>query len=787
MRALDKKLFRDVWEIRGQALAIALVMASGIATFVMSLNTIGSLTDSQTSYYNRYRFAEVFANLKRAPDTLRARLAEIPGVAQVQTRIVVNVTLDVPDMEEPAIGRIISVPDFGEPRLNHVYLRQGRYLSPGRQGEVLVSEGFANAHQLELGDHVSAVINGKLQRLHIVGVALCPEYLISIAPGGLLPDDRRFGVFWMGHSELSAAFNMEGAFNDANLSLIRGANEADVIDQVDALLKPFGGVGAYGRKDQISHHYISDEILQLRTMSVVAPSIFLSVSAFLLNVVISRIVSTQREQIAALKAFGYSRWEIGLHYLKQTLLIVAVGAVLGILGGSWFGIQITALYAEFYRFPVFHFRLNPAVVVLSLLVSFAAATGATLLAVLRAVNLPPAEAMRPAPPTSYRPTILERLGVGRYFPQTTRMILRQLERRPAKSLLSCVGIAFAGAVIVLGAFMHDSVTYLMHFQFNIAQRQDLTVTFVEATSQDATYAMHHLPGVTAVESFRSVPTKIHFQHRSRRVGIMGLESDADMYRLIDYREREVAIPPEGLLLSNALANALEVQVGDRVTVEVLEGKRMTAELPVNGLVTEFSGMNAYMNLRSLQRFIQDGQTISGVFVGIDDHHVSNLYRELKQTPQVAGVGVRSSMLQSFWDTIAKNMMTMRAINLMFACIIAVGVVYNTARISLAERSREFATLRVIGFTRGEVSAILLGELVTLTLVAIPIGWFIGYLLASGMLNSMDTELYRFPLVISNKTFALSALVVLGATVASGLIVRRQIDHLDLVAVLKSKE
>jgi putative ABC transport system permease protein len=530
MRALDRKLLRDAWQLKGQGLAIALVMACGVATFVMSVSTMRSLEWTLNSYYEHYRFADVFAHLKRAPEALSVRIAEIPGVAQVQTRVVVDVSLDVPGLAEPAVGRLISVPDYEPPALNRLYLREGRMIEPGRTGEVVVSEGFAKEHKLRPGDSVQAVINGRRQRLQIVGMVLSPEYVYAIREGEILPDEKRFGVFWMARTELAPAFNMEGAFNDVALTLTPDAVEADVLLRLDALTEPYGGIGAFGRSDQMSNRYISNEIEELRGMAIFAPMIFLAVAAFLLNVVISRLIGTQREQIAALKAFGYSNWEVGWHYLKFVLMLSAVGVTLGTIIGAWLGRDMTVLYTRFFHFPSFQFHLGAGVVVAAAGISVVAAVLGTLNAVRRAVSLPPAEAMRPAPPATFRPTTVERLGLQGLLSPAARMILRQIERQPVKSGLSILGIAMAVAVMVLGSYMKDAIEYAMDSQFQFAQRQDLMVTLLEPSDKSTLYDFQHLPGVTMCEPFRASPVRLRHGYRSRRLALLGVEPDAVLNR-----------------------------------------------------------------------------------------------------------------------------------------------------------------------------------------------------------------------------------------------------------------
>ncbi|MFN7138413.1 MAG: ABC transporter permease [Limisphaerales bacterium] len=787
MSSLTRKLLRDLAHMRGQAIAIALVIASGVATFVMSLTTYTSLAQMQDAYYERYRFAHLFASLKRAPNALAERIAEIPGVRQVQTRVVINVVLDVPDMPEPAVGRIISIPEYPEPGLNDLHLRRGRYIEPGRPGEVLVNEAFAEAHGFVPGDRVRAIINQKLEDLVIVGVALSPEYIYQIRPGDVFPDDRRYGIFWMSDRQLAPAYNMEGAFNDVAIAVTPGASKQEIIRQLDNLIQPYGGLGAYTRDDQTSHRYVSNELVQLRAMAMIPPVIFLSVAAFLLNIALNRIISTQRDQIATLKAFGYSSREIGVHYLSFALVIACAGVVLGTLAGAWLGQGLTNMYSQFFRFPFYEYNPAPGVILLAAMIGLLAATVGVLGAVRRAVRLPPAEAMRPEPPANYRPTLVERFGLQRFFPQTARVVFRELERRPLRAVLSTLGIALAIAIVVLGSFSKDLVDYLTEFQFFAAQRQDFTVGLIEPTSRSAEYGLGNIRGVTHVEPFRSVPVRLRSEYRERLVSIMGLQQERDLFRVMDLNQQLVTLPEEGLVLSESLGRVLGIRVGDNITVEVLEGHRPIREIRVAALIRDFGGTTAYMDIYALNRFMREGHVISGAFLRVDPLYTLEFYDAVKETPRIASVSSQRAALASFEDIMAENMLRMRLFNMLFGSIIAFGVVYNTARITLSERSRELATLRVIGFTRAEISRMLLGEIAVLTLVAVPFGLLAGYGLSALAVAALQTETQQFPLVVSSATFAFAVSVTLVATVVSAFVVRRRLDHLDLIAVLKSRE
>jgi len=787
MKALNRKLLRDLFHLRGQMLAIILIVACGIAGMVTMMSAYDSLKLSQATYYDHYRFADVFAQLKRAPEAIAPQIEAIPGVQQVQTRVVMDVTLDIPGLLEPATGRLISIPEQRTPRLNDLHLRRGSYIASGRSDQVLISEAFADANQLQVGDRLGAVMNGRWEQLTIAGIALSPEYVYEIRGTDLFPDNQRFGILWMGRETLGTAFDMDGAFNDVSLSLMLGANEAAVIFRLDQILEPYGGLGAYGRYDQLSNRFLTDEITQLRVTAVFIPAIFLAIAAFLLHIVLVRIISTQRDQIAVLKAFGYGNGAIGLHYFQLVLLVLLLGDAVGLAIGLWFGSSVTQYYTNFFHFPLLRYQAGWGLILTSVLVSGGAAILGAFMAVRRAVRLPPAEAMRPEAPPQFRPTLLERWGLQRFFSPSLRIIVRNLERKPIQAGLSILGIALSVAILVLGRYFSDAMDYMIDVQFRQVQREDLTLVFNESRPARTRYALNHLPGVMQAEVFRSVPARLRFEHRSYRTGLQGIEPTGNLRQLLDRHLRSVNLPPNGLVLTTKLAEILGIQPGDLLTVDILEGDRPTRHIPLVGTVDELLGVSAYMDIHALNQLMREGQTISGAYLAVDNQAIDALYAQLKQTPAVASVAIRQATIDRFRQTIAGSLAVFTTVLVVFACIIAFGVVYNAARIALSERDRELATLRIIGFSRGEIAFILLGEQAFLTLVAIPVGCGLGFGLAALMVTSYDSELYRLPLVLSSATYAFAFGVIAIAALGSGYLIRRQLNRLDLIAVLKTRE
>lgn len=788
MATLDRKALRDVWSHRGQALAIATVIGSGVATLIMSLSTFDSLRTTRERFYEERRFADAFAALKRAPDAVARRLEALPGVLQVETRVLAPVNLEVPGFGEPITGHLISLPVRPRDGLDLPVVIRGRAVEPGRGDEVLLSDAFAQAHGLGPGDALVAIIDGRKERLRIAGIGIAPDYVLQMGPAAVFPDFERFAVLWMDRRALGAAHDMEGAFNRVSLRLAPGARLEEVLDRVDRVLAPYGGLDAHGRDDQQSHRYLSEEFKQLRRMAQIFPSIFLSVAAFLLNVVVGRLVQTQRDQIAALKAFGYSNLQVGLHYLKIVLLIAAAGGLLGVGLGGWMGSGLTDMYMRYYRFPEPRFAVQPALALVGVAISCAAAAAGTLFAVRRAVVLPPAEAMRPEPPARFRVSLLERLGLQRWLGPPTRMVVRNLARRPARTGLTVLGVALSCAILMVSSFFWDSMQHVIHVQFRVVQQDDVTVTFTEPTSWRAKHELASLPGVARAEAWRAAPVRLLAGHRSYRTAILGLEPGARLRRVLDEELRPVPLPDDGLVLTAHLARELlGVGPGDRVRVEVLEGAHQVREVPVTALVEEYIGVSGYMRLPALNRLLGEGPAISGAHLALEPGAEARVFAQLDRRPRVVGAQSRAAALSSFERTMAEQMLTFAFFNTILASSIALGVVYNAARIALAERGRELASLRVLGFTRQEIAWILLGELALLTAAAIPPGWVLGLGLCRLLAETWQIDLFRLPFAVEPRTFAFASTAVIVAAALSALLVRRQLDRLDLIAALKTPE
>jgi putative ABC transport system permease protein len=787
MRTLHLKVLRDARHLKGQMIAVAALVACGIASFIMLRSMHGYLRGSQESYYDGYGFADVFAHVVRAPAALERKLASVTGIDRVETRIVRDVMLDVPGLVEPATGRMVSLPQEGA-LLNRLHLRTGRLPEPGRRDQVVVSAAFARANSLRVGDSFGTMLNGRWQRMTIVGTAISPEFIYEISGmGPPFPDNRRFGAMWMDERALAAAFEMEGAFNDVLATIEPGASTRSVQLAFDDLLDPYGGTGAYDRSAHLSHQFVTGEIDETQVTASFFPGLFLLVTAFLLHTTMLRLVRMEREQIGLMKAFGLSRSTVATHYVELAMVPVAAGALLGTGLGIWLANAMAGLYARFYQFPETGFRLDPSVVWTALLIAVVTGGVGALAAARTVVRLAPAVAMAPPAPPRFRALRLESTRLGRSLRPTQQMIVRNLTRTPVRSASTTAGVAMGLGLLVALLSMFDSVDVIADLQFNHASREDVAVYFDATRSPAALSELSKLPGVLLVEPLRLAPALVSSLHRERRVAIEAMTSERELRQIVDASFRIHRIPVNGVLLGRSLARRLGVSAGDSVRIEITEGRRPVTTASVAGVVDELMGMSVYMEAGALYDVLQESGTVSGALLSVDALRHDDLYARLKQLPGVSSVLVKDVVLQGFNDTIEQSFRISLVATLVLGMGLVMAIVYNQTRVSLSERGRELASLRVLGFSRREVAGMLLGEQWILVLLATPLGLGLAWLLVVAVAIRFESELFRMPVVVLPETYGTGAGLVVLAAAISALLVRRRLDRIDLISVLKTRE
>lgn len=765
--------------LKAQGITIAMVVAAGIAVFVASRSAYDSLFSAREKFYSSSYFAQGFVSLKRAPESILQNLIDVPGIGTIRSRIVQEAVLDIPNETLPTSGRFVSLSQG----INVPHLRSGRL--PKGDNEVLLSEAFAIANKLSPGNRIVGILQGEKKILTVSGIALSPEYVYIFRGTNPLPDDKHFGILWMDRKGMENAFGMVGAFNDAVFTFAPGAQKTSVLKRIDQILEPYGGYGAYDRDKLPSHSFLRDEFKQLKTMAYSLPMIFLGVAAFLLHIVSTRIISKEREQIATLKALGYSNIEIALHYLKIISVISGLGSILGVLVGIWLGDAMRNLYSDYYRFPHLVFIFNPSLGLFGILIGILAGALGTTYSIFGVLKLDPAQAMRAPVPMSFRKNWIE--TYTKSLSTQTRMILRNLTRRPARTLIAILGISTSVMIMILGMFSRDAVNAMIEIQFDLLQRESITVSFLGPISKTAVDDLQKDPAVLSAEGYRMIPIRIRVGHLSKEMALQGIPDKAELRRLVGKKRNILTPPSSGIFLNSGVAEKMKIRTGSQIQMEILEGNRKKIAVRVDGLVEELLGQGAYMDLNSVNQLLGEGESVNLIALRTDAKEESALLSRLKDVPKISGVSTRAGSLKVFTDTMSRSTLATTVILFIFASVISIGVVYNTAMISLSERIFELGSLRILGFTREEVFKIIAGELGVEIIASLPIGCVLGYSLAYLLMTTVETEGFKIPLIISYRTYAVAILMTLGTSILSYFILYSKIKTMDLLSILKIRE
>lgn len=781
MKALNRKAFRDLLHMYGQTLAIALVIAMGVAALVMSQATLLSLQKTQEQLYSEQNFSDIWLTVKRAPKLTLERIKEISGVAEAEGRLMAGAKLSLADFDDPITALVQSLPK----QQNTLFIHSGRL--PDSADEVMVSNAFANAHGLLPEARIRLTVQGRAQWFTVSGIASSAEYLYQVKPGAMFPDFEHYAIVWMPEEALAAALDMEGAFNQVVLRLTAEADEHAVIRNLDSQLARYGSTGAMGRMDMTSHAILEGEFKSLAVMATLFPAIFLGVAAFLLNMVFKRLFSLQRDQIAIIKAFGYSTSQVALHYALIVVIITLLGNAIGIVCGIGLGHGLADIYQDNFNFPYLRFMLDWQVVAIGAVVSLAAALFGTIHAVYAAAREPVAVAMRPPAPQHFRKSLLEVIGLSRLLSPSTRMIWRQLQRHPLKAALTILAIAFATSIVMMTQFQKASVDRMIAVEFRLANRHDISASFIEDRPLNTLNQLRSIEGVEQVEGFRSLPVRIHHDNYHKLISLQGIPQHAQLRHVINKQLQPVSLPEFGLVLDDMLAEKLHVQVGDLVWVEVVERPQQRLQLPVVQLVPSYTGLSAYMSLSTLNRSLGDSDLINEALLTVESGQESAVLHALDNSPQILVAEERSAGLAQLQKMVDNNIKSFTRMILLMGVIVNFGILYNTVRMNLSEHSRELASLRVLGLHRSEIAYILYGELAIFVILAIPLGLVLGYGIAAVIVRKLDSDLYHLQMVMYSSAYTYTALVTIASTVLSAIAVYPRIHNLDLIEVLKTRE
>lgn len=790
MKGLHRKLFRDLKTLRTQALTIAVLVVGGISVLISSWSSYQSLERSKNEFYQHFHFADIFSEVVRAPELITRRISLLDGVEQVESRLIKEGLIDVPGQVEPALGRFISW--RGEHQaINLVYLRQGRMphesTQPSMVIEAVVHEAFAAAHHLKMGDTLKILVSGQRRTLIVSGVGLSPEYVYALSPIAPLPDDKHFGVFWMRQKDLESLMGMNGAFNSLQIKIAKTASVEELKRQIDQILQPYGNIQSYDRTRQVSHLFVEDEIRQQRVMAVVMPSIFMSVSMFILNIILSRLIALHRPQIATLKAIGYSAWSLATHYFQLVTLILWMGILPSILLGAWIGHWYAGLYRDFFRFPSIDFSLSLSSIGLGIVAGFVPGWLGAAGALVRVFSLQPAEALRPLSPPSFQRGLFEKLGIAKHLRPYSKMIVRSLLFRPLRLLFGVLGISISLAIIINGSFWTDVIDYMMDRQFQEMRREDLTVKLAQPQGLDVITELRSMQGVLMAEGERVVSVALSFGSLRKDIAILGWDPHAQLSRVLGQDGKSIQPIAGGVLLSRYFESEFGLRVGDLVSFKVLDGKQSKFSVPVAGFVDDLMGHQAYAEKNDIHRWLQEMPVHDTIQLKIDPAFAEKIYVNLKERPRVAGITIRRLLIQGFHETVGGMILSFTMILYFFALAIAGAVIYNSARISFSERGWELASMRILGFKVGATFELLFLDIGIQVMLSLVPGLLLGYWLSFLSTHFVQNDTFKFPLVVNLATYGSAVLLLMFAFLVSGIFLYRKVSGLDFSEALKARE
>ncbi|PKM76618.1 MAG: hypothetical protein CVU90_11745 [Firmicutes bacterium HGW-Firmicutes-15] len=792
MGILGKKLWRHIRHNKGQFLAVAAVVMVGIIAYIAMSSSYYNLSQSQENFYRENNFADYYFQVVKAPQEVMKQVEILPGVKRVTGRIQRDLPI-IKKSGERATARVVSYTLPMENELNNLSLVQGRMFADNQRGsdvEVLLDPKFASANNLVWGDRVTVVVEGKETFLNAVGSAISPEFIYTMKDSAdMLPDPQKFGIFMLESRQAQQVLNMPDQINQVLIEFSSGADQTQIIAAVKDILKPYGLLASYPRKDQLSHAVLQAELDSLRSVTLFLPLIFLGIAAAIQFVILRRMVKAQRSQIGVMKAMGYDNYRIMVHYASYALAVSILGAVLGTFLGLILAGSISQMYAQFFNLPGGMQGYNMKAIFYGFILSLSVGVAAGLTASRSVARIHPAEAMRPEPPQNSGKSLLEKLPLlWKELNPGWKMTLRNIGRNRGRFMLTLMGVVFAVALLIIAFFTNDAVDYIMQRYFYVGQTYDLSIRFNSLIQEKELLDINRMDGVQKVEGFLELPVKIHYQGKTQDEVLLAYPSDLSMKTMESGTGQPIQVPPDGILINQRTAAKLGVKEGDEVELETLLpiGPVHRDTVKIMGETRQLIGGGSYINLQRANRILQERNLVSGAMLKVETGKVGFVESEINKMLGVSSVLSRQKELQNF----QKNMASMTysvSLMILFAVVLGFAIVYNSSVMNFAERQREIASLRVVGYSTQEVSSLLLKENLLQSLFGVLLGLPFGRLVAGAYVKSVSTDLYTLPVIIYPLTYLFSALGGIIFIMLAHRFAIKGIKDLDLVATLKNSD
>lgn len=789
--ALDRKLLREIRSSWGLLLAITSVMAVGVMCFIYTRSAYNNLSLARWKYYAECRMADFWVDVKKAPLAELAAIAELPGVTAVRPRIQFYATVDLERVPAPLNALVLSLPDERAPVINDILLRRGGYFTDRRDNEVIVNDAFARRHHVHPGEWIHLILNNRRQELFVVGTAISCEFVYLVGPGAITPDPEHFGVFYLKRRYAEEIFDFDGAANQLVGTLAPGVEDRpeDVLRRIETRLTAYGVSSSTPRSQQSSNRFLSDEIRGIGVFASFLPFIFLAVGALVLNLVLVRLIEQQRVVIGTLKALGYHDRQLFTHFTRLGLAVGLAGGLAGLALGYGMAEFITSLYRRFYEFPELANQIDRPTYAAGLAISLTFAVIGSWQGARFAMRLNPAEAMRSRPPAGGGAIWLEHFGwLWRRLGFGWRLTLRNVFRHKLRTGVGVFACAMGAALLVCGFMLSEALEYLVNFQFERILRSDVDLSFSDERGLPALLEARRLPGVDAAEPTCDVVCTFVRGPRRHRGVVTGLSPRSQLTTPRDVSGRRIRIPEHGLAMNRKLAELLEVSTGDVVTLLPIKGRRYPLEVPVVEISNSYIGMAVYCDVAYLSGLVGEELLLSGVQLAADPRPGPRtaLLHDLKHLPGLQAVNVRADMIDNL-QVVVRTQRIFILLLVLFAAVIFFCSLLNASLIALAERRREVATFRVLGYSAWQVGGFFLRESLLVNAVGTLLGLPLGYGLAVLISIIYNTEMFRFPVIATPGVWGWTLGLALTFALAVHVVVQHSILQLDWLEASKTRE
>lgn len=785
------KLLRDLWARKGTLFALIMILATGVACYTGMAAVYQDLDNARAEYYHKYNLADFTLDLKRAPITATYKLENLPNVLRLRKRIKINAVATLPKKADPIPCVVMSLPVPKRNVINNVRMIRGMWFSNPHANEILVNQQFMQARHLQIGDRIKVRFPDEERNLLIVGIVTSPEYTFVLAPNTLAPDPGGFAIIYAPFKYLQQYSKLNGSFNQL-LGMVKNNSDIAVENTMSLLadkLDAYGVLLQTPQREQISAKILHDELVNVKKSTSFLPTIFLLVAALILNIILGRLVAQQRSAIGILKAIGYNNFAILRHYLGFGLIIGLLGGIIGIIFG--YGLQYLLLeqYKTYFLIPNMHAYFYADIIIIGILVSILSALAGSLFSAYQATKLEPAESMHPPTPEIGTHILIEQIKIfWQKLSFQNKMIMRAIFRNRLRSFITITAAIAATALVFTALEFLDSMYKMGNFSFDEVQHQDYNLALRDPLGIDIIRPNAIIPGVKQIEGQLVVPAKLQSGPYKKNTEVTGLPQNNVLYTPVDKQARKISVSKSGLVINKTLANMLHVKTGDTIIMRPLLGNRTTTRVTIIKIITTYLGLAVYADQTWLSRLLGNSYLTNHILFKLHKNADVNKFIAAinKFAPIINLISTKVSK-QLFFESLYKFMLFAAFIMIGFAGIIAMGAILNTAMISLNERERDVASLRVLGFTSIQVAKIFFGESILLNCLGIFLGLFGGVYLAYYASVVFSTEVYRMPLVIRPIRLVETVLIMFTFVLISQIIIYYIIKKLNWFDVLNVKE